>query len=114
MKLNFYYAGMLNFGYIILYQYDEKLDERWHTPVLSKMYPDKPFSLDEIKSANCLCSYNISKEFSNELELKNWILDNNYKVLKDDNSYAIYEKTIITVLGGNTSLHKMYAIWEDK
>lgn len=95
MKLKFYQSPILPFGSVVFYEYDKKKSERHYCDVITKLYHDKPFSFEKMCGENALVPlFDLSKDFDNELALKNWLIDNNYKKLFGNNEYEIYTTSL--------------------
>jgi hypothetical protein len=118
MKLKFYQSPLLPFGCMIFYEYDKKKDERYYCDFITKIYHDRPFSFMKMCNENILVSlFDLSKDFDNELTLKNWLIDNEYKKLFSNDEYEMYT----TQLRYNNRLDMkinfsipLYAVWMKK
>ena len=71
-------------------------------------------SLDDILVENCSLNLNIDKKFDNELELKNWLIDNNYSKRTEVEDYVIYSVTyhIFEKLKCTSLACSLMAVWK--
>jgi hypothetical protein len=118
MKLRFYQSPTLPFDCMIFYEYDKKTDERYSCDVITKTYHDKPLSFEKMCSENVLVSlFDLSKDFDNELTLKNWLIDNSYKKLFGNDCYEIYTAPLQYNSRLNMKINfsiPVYAVWMKK
>jgi len=92
MKIEFFQSPTLPFGSLVFFSYKTKKDTRWLCEVIDKFDYDKPLSFEDVCRENILVPLDISKDFENELAMKNWLMDNKFDKMYGNDDYEIFSK----------------------
>jgi len=114
MRIEFYQTPILRFNTIMFFEYDKKQDERYFCDVIDNLYYDKPFSFQKMCVENMLIPFDLSKDFENELTLKNWLIDHKYEKLYGNEEYEIFRNGLNYQCGYDMKINyiPMYAVYE--
>lgn len=86
MKIEFYEAPILPLGFIRFFR--ENMGRPDHT---------NPFTFEELCLENCLIPLEATKEFENELQMKNWLMDKSYTKIFGNDEYECFTKNLLQI-----------------
>ena len=113
MNLQFFESPVLPYGRLICFHNDKCKDDKYSLDIIKKIYFDKPFTFEQVCIENGLIPLDISKKFSDELIMKNWLINQNYNKIFSNDDYELFTKELYHIKRFETYSKSVpiYAVW---